>query len=147
MTARSIDIEAVLHPGFAKAPALKLSEALSFWGGFDPRDGRILDPAHPQRGEIVTNHVLAMPGSRGSAGTPAGIAEAMRRGVGPAAIVLLRPDVNIAIGAQVASRLYGSELPVVLVTKETFAGLDTGTTVLIDTATVVSRSPHRRATS
>jgi len=98
---------AVLNPGRCRAPALVLDEPLSFWGGFDPVRGVIVDQHHPQRGACLAGTVLVMPGSRGSAGTPAAIAEAIRRGVGPVAVVLGSADVNIAIGAMVADRLYG----------------------------------------
>ncbi|NIP76669.1 MAG: DUF126 domain-containing protein, partial [Xanthomonadales bacterium] len=70
---------------------------------------------HPQCGSEIARQVLAMPGSRGSAGTPAGVAEAIRRGRGPAAILLGARDVNIAIGAMVAARLYGLRVPVVMI--------------------------------
>lgn len=105
----------VLHSGQARAPLLVLDEPLSFWGGFDPGTGRIIDRHHPQCGAQVSGQVLAMPGSRGSAGTPAGVAEAIRRGCGPTAIILARRDVNIAIGAMVAARLYGVAVPVIAV--------------------------------
>lgn len=116
----------VLHPGTARGPILKLSEPLSFWGGFNPQDGRILDQSHPQAAQSIAGVVLAIPGSRGSAGTPAGIAEALRLGVGPAGILLLKSDVNIAIGAQVAGRLYGIFIPVLVISDVDFLQLQTG---------------------
>lgn len=102
----------VLHPGRARAKALVLDQALSFWGGFDPATGTIVDRHHPQCGIRVAGRVLVMPGSRGSAGTPAGVAEALRREMGPAAILLPGPDANIATGALVAAKLYGMAVPV-----------------------------------
>ena len=39
----------VLNPGQCRARALVLDEPLSFWGGFDPADGTIVDRHHPQR--------------------------------------------------------------------------------------------------
>lgn len=89
----------VLNPGEASAEAMVLDEPLSFWGGFDAANGTIVDQQHPQRGLCVTGRFLILPASRGSAGTPAGIAEAIRRGVGPAAIALTQADVNVAVGA------------------------------------------------
>ncbi len=121
----------ILHCGVARGSVLKLSEPLSFWGGFDPTDGRILDVAHPQAGQSISDKILVLPGSRGSAGTPAGIAEALRLGVGPAAILLLKPDVNITIGAQVAARLYGLAIPVVTMTTSDFSELETGQNVQV----------------
>ena len=121
----------VLNPGACRAPALVLDEPLSFWGGFDPVNGTIVDHHHPQRGACLAGKVLVMPGSRGSAGTPAAIAEAIRRGVGPVAIVLGGRDVNIAIGAMVAERLYGDAVPVLAVDAEDYSRLATGDEIAI----------------
>lgn len=111
----------VLNAGIANAPILCLDDALSFWGGFNPVDGLILDRAHPQVGETVKGKILLMPESRGSSGTPGGVAESIRLGTGPVAIVLGKADVNITIGAMVADRLYGTATPVLAVSSEDFA--------------------------
>ena len=105
----------VLNPGSARAQAMVRDEPLSLWGGFDARTGIIVDRQHPQRGACVAGMFLILPESRGSAGTPAGIAEAIRRGVAPAAIALGEADVNVAIGAMVAAALYGVEVPVLVI--------------------------------
>jgi len=125
MSARSFATE-VLNPGQGRGQALVLDEALSFWGGFDPALGTIIDRQHPQCGACLAGKVLVMPGSRGSAGTPAGLAEAIRRGVGPVAILLRAEDVNIAIGAMVAARLYGNMVPVLVVKSEDYDRLASG---------------------
>ena len=121
----------VLNSGQCRALALVLDEPLSFWGGFDPVDGTIVDRHHPQCGACVAGKVLVMPGSRGSAGTPAGVAEAIRRGVGPVAVLLGTADVNIAIGAMVADRLYGDSVPVLAVAPEDYPRLGTGDEIAI----------------
>jgi predicted aconitase with swiveling domain len=92
--------------GFAE---LNLTEPVSFWGGIDPRTGRIIDASHPQVGESITGKVLRMPYSRGSSSTPSVLAESLRLGTGPAAIVLERPDPMVVLGAVVARLLYGIE--------------------------------------
>jgi predicted aconitase with swiveling domain len=131
----------VLNPGQCSATALVLDEPLSFWGGFDPVHGTIVDHHHPQRGECIAGKVLVIPGSRGSAGTPAAIAEAIRRGTGPVAVVLGAADVNIAIGAMVADHLYGGATPVLVAAPEDYARLRTGEeiTIAADGAVMVTR--------
>ena len=114
------------------ADALVLDDPLSFWGGFDPKNGEILDQRHPQTGQSIAGKVMVIPASRGSAGTPAGVAESIRRGTGPAAVILAEADVNITIGAMVADRLYGTATPVVVPTKEDYAGILSGDSVAID---------------
>lgn len=131
MTKHAIEVREVLNRGTAIGSVLKLSEPLSFWGGFNPKDGRILDQAHPQAGESMTGTILAMPGSRGSAGTPAGIAEALRLGVGPVGFILLKSDVNITTGAQVAARLYDTSVPVLTISRSEFDGLQNGAKLAI----------------
>lgn len=124
----------VVVPGSAEGPALRLDEALSFWGGFDPVNGEIIDPHHPQHGQLVGGTILLVPASRGSAGTPAGIAESLRRGSGPKALVLGRSDVNIGIGALVANRLYDLSVPVVELALEELRRIDSGCKLSVDAA-------------
>jgi predicted aconitase with swiveling domain len=129
----SIEITArVLNPGAARAAAMVLDEPLSFWGGFDAFTGTIVDQHHPQRGLCVAGRFLILPASRGSAGTPAGIAEAIRRGVGPAGIALGRADVNVAVGAMVAAALYGVNVPVLVIGDAERARLRSGDSVEAD---------------
>jgi predicted aconitase with swiveling domain len=104
-----------LVAGEARGPALVLSEPLSFWGGLDPETGAIIDVHHPQRGAFVTGTVLVMPGGRGSSSSSSVLAEAIRAGTAPAAIVLTQADPIIALGAIVARELYGTSLPVVVI--------------------------------
>ena len=91
---------------------LRLTEPLSFWGGIDPESGRIIDANHPQVGESISGKILRMPHSRGSSSSPSVLAEALRLGTGPAAIVLDRPDPMVVLGAVVARLLYGIECSV-----------------------------------
>jgi predicted aconitase with swiveling domain len=116
----------VLNPGEADGTAVVLGEPLSFWGGFDPLSGRVIDCHHPEAGTELAGKVLVLPESRGSAGTPACVAEAIRRGTAPLAIVLAKADANIAAGAMVAAELYGREVPVVALSRVDFGRLRTG---------------------
>ncbi len=127
-----IDIVArVLNDGGARGEAMVLDEPLSFWGGFDAQTGTIVDQHHPQRGHCIAGRFLILPESRGSAGTPAGIAEAIRRGVGPVGIALGKPDVNVAVGAMVAGALYGVQVPVLLIDDAERARLRSGDRVQV----------------
>jgi predicted aconitase with swiveling domain len=110
----------VLHPGEARGPLLVLSEPLSFWGAFDPSTGLIIDSHHPEHRARLSGHIVLLPETRGS-GTAAGaIAEAIRLGTAPAAIVLGKPDMNLAVGALVAETLYGHSCPVLVVAPDAY---------------------------
>ena len=111
----------ILHAGTAEAPILRLDAPLSFWGGFEPLTGEIVDAHHPQRGVNLAGKVVLMAASRGSGTAPGALAESIRRGTGPAALVMIEPDVNLAIGAEVAATLYGRAMPVLTVSPEDFA--------------------------
>ena len=105
----------VLHAGIASGRSVVLGEPLSFWGGFDPVTGEVIDRAHPQVGAKLSERVLVMPGSRGSAGTPGVVAEAIRRGTAPSAFIVTKPDINLTAGAMIAAALCSIACPVVLV--------------------------------
>lgn len=102
-----------LHPGKAHAEALVLSEPLSFWGGTSPL-GRIIDTNHPQHGQSIRGRVVVMEVGRGSSSSSTVLAEQLRSGHGPAALVLGVADPILVVGALVAAELYGIDLPIVL---------------------------------
>jgi hypothetical protein len=106
--------------------ALVLDEPLSFWGGVDPATGRIVDRRHPQCGEQVTGRVLVMPSGRGSSSSSTVLAECVRAGTAPAAIVLRHADEILALGALVAEELYGRTIPVAVLPDEDYGVLRTG---------------------
>ena len=106
-----------LVAGHAEGVALVLTQPLSFWGGLDPATGAIVDVHHPQVGTVVAGRILVMPGGRGSSSSSSVLAEAIRAGTAPAAILLLEPDSIVALGAIVARELYDIAVPVVLVSE------------------------------
>jgi len=103
-----------LMAGRAEAPALVLAEPLSFWGGIDVESGVVIDRSHPDLGTRITGAVLVMPGGRGSSSSSSVLAESLRLGTGPAAIVLAIPDPILTVGAIVAWTLYGVSCPIVV---------------------------------
>jgi len=105
-----------LVPGTAEGTLLVLDEPLSFWGGLDPETGDVVDVRHPQRGANVVGRILVMPSGRGSSSSSSVLAEAIRAGTAPAAIVLGQADPILALGAIVARELYGKVTPVVVAT-------------------------------
>ena len=112
--------------------ALVLAEPLSLWGGMDPATGELIDAHHPQRGLSLTGRVVVMPSGRGSSSSASVLAEAVRAGTTPAAIVLGEPDLILAIGSAVAEELYGVVVPVVCLTADDLADIVDGTEVRVD---------------
>jgi len=107
-----------LVAGTAEGQALVLDEPLSLWGGLDPETGDIIDVRHPQRGVNVTGRILVMPSGRGSSSSSSVLAEAIRAGTAPAAIVLGEADPILALGSIVARELHGASVPVVVAALE-----------------------------
>ncbi len=112
-----------LAPGAAEGAPLLLQEPLSFWGGLDPKTGLVIDRWHPQAGLNIAGRVLLMPAGRGSSSGSASLAEAIRLGVGPAAILLKKRDAIVIVGALAAAELYGRDCPVALVDGSDWATL------------------------
>jgi uncharacterized protein len=117
------------------ATALVLAEGLSLWGGMDPATGELIDAHHPQRGAILSGRVVVMPSARGSSSSASVLAEAVRAGTAPAAIVLGEPDLILAIGAAVAEELYGVRVPVVVLPPDELAAIVDGEPFDLDTRT------------
>jgi predicted aconitase with swiveling domain len=103
-----------LVAGTAEGRALVLGEPLSFWGGVDPATGDVIDARHPQHGANVAGRILVMPSGRGSSSSSSVLAEAIRAGTAPTAIVLGEADPILALGAIVARELYGLTIPIVV---------------------------------
>jgi predicted aconitase with swiveling domain len=121
-----------LHAGLARGEVVRLNAPLSFWGGFDAETGRIIDRAHPQFGQSLAGKIVVMPGSRGSSATPGVLAESIRRGTGPAGLIVTKADINLTAGALVAKTLYGKNCPIVLVDNSSFDLLIGGTTITVE---------------
>ncbi|TFD75665.1 aconitase X swivel domain-containing protein [Cryobacterium fucosi] len=104
-----------LCPGVGCGELLWLDEPLSLWGGTDLATGMITDVHHPQHGLSIAGRVLVMSASRGSSSSTSVLAEQIRAGVAPAAIVLSSRDAIITLGALAAAEVYEVWLPIVLV--------------------------------
>ncbi len=104
-----------LCSGTARAQIALLTSPLSLWGGLNLEVGTICDVNHPDHGLSLAGKVLAMSAARGSSSSSSALAEAVRRKVAPAAIILSRADPILTIGSLVAADLYGVHIPIILV--------------------------------
>jgi predicted aconitase with swiveling domain len=120
-----------LLAGEAVGSALVLEAPLSLWGGMDPRTGRICDHHHPQLGETVTGKILVMPSGRGSSSSSSVLAEAIRLGTAPLAILLAEPDEILVLGALVADYLYERTCPILVLPERAGGAIATGDQVTV----------------
>jgi 2-haloacid dehalogenase len=120
-----------LLAGEAGGTALVLEAPLSMWGGLDPHTGRLCDHHHPQLGATIAGRVLVMPSGRGSSSSSSVLAEAVRLGSAPAAILLAEPDEILMLGALVAEYLYGRACPILVLPEGAQAAIATGDQVVV----------------
>ena len=102
-----------LLSGVASGTALVTSQPICFWGGLDPKTGTITERDHELKGQNVTGTVFVFPTGKGSSTTSAILLESVRCGTAPAAIVNLKTDPILVIGAIIAEKLYDHVIPIV----------------------------------
>ena len=125
-TVERLQAEILLAGAAGSGEALVLTAPISFWGGVDPKSGRIADVRHPQCGENVAGKVLFLPGTIGSSSAAAVLLELVHADLAPAAIVLHEPDAILLLGLIVAREMgWGTPVAVKLdrKTHDRFAGL------------------------
>lgn len=85
--------------GRASGPALVTKEPLSFLGNVNPETGVVVDPGHELFGQCVAGKVLIFPGGKGSTVGSYVIYQLKKRGMAPAAMINLRSEPIVAVGA------------------------------------------------
>ena len=136
-----------LLAGEAAGTALVLEAPLSLWGGLDPGSGRLCDHHHPQLGATIAGRVLVMPSGRGSSSSSSVLAEAIRLGTAPLAILLAEPDEILVLGALVAEYLYRRTCPIVVLPRSARGTIVTGDLVAVsgDRVTLAGSGPPPEA--
>lgn len=123
-----------LCPGSGAGEVLRLDEPLSLWGGTDLATGVITDVHHPQHGVSLAGRVLVMTASRGSSSSSSVLAEQIRAGVAPAAILLGSRDAILTLGAIAAAEVYDVWAPIVLIDPALLAAVPHSGTVHVEAA-------------
>jgi len=113
----------ILIPGEAEGPLLRLAAPISFWGGVDPKTGRIADPRHPDHGRSIAGTALAVPATMGSSSSSAVMLELLRGGHAPAALLLGAVDAILTLGVVVAREMGYGTIPVLALNAEALAAL------------------------
>lgn len=89
----------VVSKGQASGPALVSKAAISFLGGVDPKTGVVIEKGHPLFGKSVKGTVLVFPGGKGSTVGSYVIYQLRKNGVAPAAMINVRAEPIVAVGA------------------------------------------------
>jgi hypothetical protein len=85
--------------GKATGQALVSKESISFLGGVDPKTGAVIEKGHALYGKNVKGRVLIFPNGKGSTVGSYVIYQLKKNGVAPAAIVNVRSEPIVAVGA------------------------------------------------
>ncbi|MGJ8546482.1 MAG: cis-3-hydroxy-L-proline dehydratase [Sulfitobacter sp.] len=102
----------MIVPASAQGDVLVCTEGLSFWGGVDPTDGRVIDAHHPLCGQTLAGKVVLMPTSRGSCTGSGVLLELALNGFAPAALVFREAEDILTLGAVIAGSMFDKPLAV-----------------------------------
>ena len=92
---------------------LRLAEPVSFWGGIDPSDGRVIASGHPQLGEVLAERILVLERSIGSSSGSSVLLQLLASGHGPSGIILGEADLILTLGAVIAREMGYAQVPVI----------------------------------
>lgn len=110
-------------------------DCISFMGSTNPKTGYIIERGHELEGVCMKGKILCFPSSKGSTGGSYMLYDAVKNGVGPAAIINIEAESIVVIGAIV------SDLP--MVDQIDISQIDTGDYVKVDavsgTVTVIKK--------
>lgn len=113
--------------GACEGRALVSRSPISFMGGVDPRSGVIVEKGHELEGASVADTILVFPVGKGSTVGSYILYELMHEGKAPKAIINLRADPIVVIGAII------SEIPMMdRVDPDPLEVISTGDRVFID---------------
>jgi hypothetical protein len=87
--------------GVAEGEALVTAEAISGWGGVDPKTGTIIETRHELNGQSFRDKVLVCRGAKGSSGWSSMFHICRLAGTAPLALVFNEMTTKIALGAVV----------------------------------------------
>ena len=134
MRTRSLPFRSIVA-GFAEAVVVVSQDPFSLTGEFDPKTGTIVNPHSSLYGESIGGKIFAYPYGRGSSCTSAILAEAIRLGVAPAAIINVVVEPILIVGALIAQSLFNRSVAIISVSEDVFRKLKNGDHLLIDTST------------
>lgn len=119
--------------GCATGEALATTHALSFLGNVDAETGIVVDQDHELYGKCISGKVLIFPQGKGSTVGSYIIYQLKKRGKAPAAMINIRSEPIIAVGAVI------SEIPLVDRVPSGLLCLKDGTKITVDADNLLVR--------
>ena len=122
--------------GHCKAEALVSSKPISFLGGVDPADGKIIEKNHDLYGKRIKDKILCFPHGHGSTVGSYVMYSLAKKGLAPAAIINQTADPVVVVGAIIAN--------IPMIDQIDIKQIKTGDTVEVDGYKGVARILKRR---
>ena len=119
--------------GCATGEALATTLPLSFLGNVDSETGIVVDPDHELYGKCISGKILIFPEGKGSTVGSYVIYQLKKRGKAPAAMINVRSEPIIAVGAIM------SEIPLVDKVPRGLLNLKEGTKLTVDADNLLIR--------
>ncbi|MEW5955412.1 MAG: DUF126 domain-containing protein [Candidatus Micrarchaeota archaeon] len=123
-----------ISKGKAAGEALVSTQPISFYGGVDPSDGKVVEKGHELEGKSIAGKVLVFPQGKGSTVGSYTLYRLKKNGVAPAAIINKEAETIVAVGAIISEIPMVDKLPLTA-----YAALKTGIKIEVnaDVAKVV----------
>jgi predicted aconitase with swiveling domain len=122
-------LEIVCHrvaSGCASGESIVTRDTISFLGNVNPETGVVVDPSHELYGQCISGKVLIFPGGKGSTVGSYVIYQLKKRGLAPVAMINIRSEPIVAVGAII------SGIPLVDRVPEDLLSLKNGFLVTVD---------------
>jgi len=91
-----------IHGKSAEGTALVSKQLLSFFGGVDPKTGKIIDPGSDIKDQVVKNKILIFNQGKGSTVGSYVLYRMSKEGTAPAAIIVEKAEPIIVVGCVLA---------------------------------------------
>ena len=126
----------ILVQGKIQGVVLKSKDPINFLGTVHKKSGVITDKSHDLFEQSIKGVILVFPSGVGSSVGAYTIYSVKSSGAAPLAMICEKADLTVATGCALA------DIPLLVVSKEEYDLLETGTKISIDTeaATPISRS-------
>jgi hypothetical protein len=112
--------------GYAAGKSLVTRDSISFLGNIDPGSGVVVEPGHELYGKCIAGKVLIFPGGKGSTVGSYVIYQLKKRGLAPIAMINIRSEPIVAVGAII------SKIPLVDRVPEDLLQIEDGLQVVVD---------------
>lgn len=85
--------------GSVQGEAVVTSQPISFLGGVNPDTGHVVEKGHEAEGQCITDKIFVFPHGKGSTAGPYIIYAMTKRGTAPLAMINVKAEPIIAVGA------------------------------------------------